>query len=159
MAWRATSLNAMFCVLKRGADAITSAWRTRSGKSIVHCSACIPPKLPPTTAAHCAMPKRSASSAWLFTQSDTVTIGKSAPYCRPVSGLVLKGPVLPAQPPKLFSATTKNLSVSMGLPAPIMLSHQPGYLSSALCRPAAWCVPESAWQIKTALDLSAFSSP
>ena len=31
----------------------------------------------------------------------------------------------PWQPPRLFTPTTKNLSVSIGLPGPIMLSHQP----------------------------------
>jgi hypothetical protein len=31
MAWRATSLKAMFCADSLGAEAITMAWRTRSG--------------------------------------------------------------------------------------------------------------------------------
>jgi hypothetical protein len=43
----------------------------------------------------------------------------------PVAGFALFGPVEPKQPPTLFTPTTKNLSVSSGLPGPIMLSHQP----------------------------------
>ena len=72
---------------------------------------------------------------------------------------MLAAPVLPWQPPKLFTPMTKNLLVSNGLFGPIKLSHQPGYLSSSEYLPATWCVPESAWQIKTALDLSAFNWP
>ncbi len=76
IAWRATSLNAMFCGVSFGAAAITSAWRTRSGKESVHCSACMAPSEPPITAAKRSMPSRSARRAWASTQSSTVTTGK-----------------------------------------------------------------------------------
>ncbi|MCY1298095.1 hypothetical protein D9M70_475650 [compost metagenome] len=92
----------------------------------------MPPRLPPTTAAHWAMPSRSARRAWLCTQSSTVITGKSAPNGLPVAGLVLDGPVEPLQPPRLLRLTTKNLRVSIGLPGPMQLSHQPGLRSSAL---------------------------
>ena len=36
IAWRATSLKAIFCAERLGAQAMTSAWRSRSGKSVVH---------------------------------------------------------------------------------------------------------------------------
>ena len=72
------------------------------------------------------------SVAWLVTQSLTVTTGKSGPHWRPVSGLWLAGPVLPWQPPRLFSDTTKKRLVSMDLPGPIWASHQPGLRSSAV---------------------------
>ena len=83
-------------------------------------------------AAHWLMPSRSIRRAWLLTQSRTVTTGKSGPYQVPVSGLMEVGPVLPAQPPRLFRQTTKNLRVSMGLPGPMQLSHQPGLASESL---------------------------
>ncbi|MNE37821.1 hypothetical protein D3C80_1316910 [compost metagenome] len=104
---------------------------------MLHCIACMPPRLPPMTAAHCVMPMRSARRAWLWTQSSTVSTGKSAPNGLPVSGLVLLGPVEPLQPPRLFRLTTKNLLVSIGLPGPMQLSHQPGLRSSGLWKPAA----------------------
>ncbi|MNI67008.1 hypothetical protein D3C73_1226100 [compost metagenome] len=99
---------------------------------MVHCNACMPPRLPPITAAHCATPSESARRAWLCTQSSTVSTGKSAPNGLPVSGLRLLGPVEPLQPPRLFRLTTKNLWVSIGLPGPMQLSHQPGLRSSGL---------------------------
>ncbi|MNP63095.1 hypothetical protein D3C76_1584480 [compost metagenome] len=99
---------------------------------MVHCKACMPPRLPPTTAAHWPMPRWSARRAWLCTQSSTVSTGNSAPKGLPVAGLVLLGPVEPLQPPRLFRLTTKNLLVSIGLPGPMQLSHQPGLRSSAL---------------------------
>ena len=37
------------------------------------------------------------------------------------------GPVVPEQPPRMLGATTKNRSVSTGLPGPIIRSHQPGF--------------------------------
>jgi hypothetical protein len=74
----------------------------------------------------------SARRAWLCTQSSTVSTGKSAPNGLPVAGLRLLGPVEPLQPPRLFRLTTKNLLVSMGLPGPMQLSHQPGLRSSGL---------------------------
>jgi len=69
------------------------------------------------------------------------------------------GPVEPAQPPRLLQAMTKNLSVSIGLPGPMQLSHQPGRLSSGLCQPAAWWSPDSAWQTRMALLRVVFSVP
>ena len=71
-------------------------------------------------------------AAWVFTQSSTVTIGKSEPHRFFVLGLILMEPLDPWQPPKLFTPMTKKRSVSRGLPGPIRLSHQPGYLSSFL---------------------------
>ena len=44
IAWRAISLKAMFCAESFDAHAISRAWRIRSGKSMAHCMACIPPK-------------------------------------------------------------------------------------------------------------------
>ena len=53
---------------------------------------------------------------------------------------------------------TKKRSVSIGFPGPISLSHQPRRAGSPWW-PAAWASPVSAWQTKTALLRSAFSSP
>ena len=58
----------------------------RSGRSMAHCMACMPPRLPPMTAANASMPRASASIAWLRTQSLTVTLGKFGPYGSPVAG-------------------------------------------------------------------------
>jgi hypothetical protein len=99
IAWRATSLNAMFCAESFGVAAITIEWRIRSGNDSVHCSACIAPSEPPIAAAKRSMPRRSASRACAATQSSTVTTGKSAPHGRPLVGFVEVGPVEPKQLP------------------------------------------------------------
>src|SRR5690606_22641389 len=97
-----------------------------------HCSACMPPNEPPMMASQVSIPNRSESSAWVLTQSRTVTSGKSGPYGRlSFSGFGEVGPVEPLQPPILFSETTKNFDVSMALPGPIHQSHQPAFLSSS----------------------------
>ena len=77
------------------------------------------------------MPRWSANIAWVPTQSFTVTVGKSAPQGWPLAALMESGPVLPPQPPGLFTATTNSRVVSMGLPGPMQASHQPGLRSSA----------------------------
>ena len=69
------------------------------------------------------------------------------------------GPVEPWQPPRLFTPITKKRSVSIALPGPIMLSHQPSFFGLSACQPATWWLPESAWQTSTAFDLSALSWP
>jgi len=43
--------------------------------------------------------------------------------------MVEEGPVVPMHPPRMFEHITKYLSVSMALPGPITISHQPGFLS------------------------------
>ena len=159
MARRATSLNAMFSAVKLGALATTTAWRTRSGCCSVQLKACIPPKLPPITAASWSMPNASSNKACALTQSSTVTTGKSAPYTLPVSGWMCIGPVDPKQDPRLFTPITKKWLVSTGLPGPIMLSHQPSLLSWPAYTPATWWDALSAWQINTAFDLFALSVP
>ncbi len=100
IAWRATSLKAMFCAESFGVAAMTIEWRTRSGYDSDHCSACIAPRLPPITAAKRSMPRRSARRACAATQSSTVTTGKSAPQGLPVAGLTEVGPVEPKQEPR-----------------------------------------------------------
>ena len=44
----------------------------------------------------------------------------------PVCGLMEAGPVEPMQPPRTLGQMTKKRSVSMGLPGPTIVSHQPG---------------------------------
>ena len=79
MARRATSLKAMFCADKFGAVATATQCRKRCGYCSDQLNACMPPKLPPNTAASCVMPMRSSRRACESTQSSTVTTGKSAP--------------------------------------------------------------------------------
>ncbi|OQB91461.1 MAG: hypothetical protein BWX86_02015 [Verrucomicrobia bacterium ADurb.Bin122] len=70
--------------------------------------------------------------------SRTVTKGNAVPYARPVAGLIDDGPELPWQPPSTLEQTTKNLVVSMALPGPIRLFHQPGLRSLSVWMPAQW---------------------
>jgi hypothetical protein len=79
MALRATSLKAMFCADSLGVDATTMQWRRRSGYNRLQATACMPPRLPPITAANCVMPNASATRACALTQSSTVTTGNAAP--------------------------------------------------------------------------------
>ena len=88
-----------------------------------------------------------------------VNTGKLNPYGVPVSGLMLDGPVVPLQPPKIFVHTTKYLFVSNALFGPIIVSHQPGFLSFSLWYPAAWASPVSAWITKIAFEPSSLSFP
>src|SRR5512136_3183430 len=91
--------------------------------------------------------------------SPIVTTGKLSPNGLPVCGLIDIGPVDPLQPPMTLEQITKNLSVSNALPGPMQSSHQPGASSSGELRPAAWALPDRAWQIKIALLRSALSWP
>ena len=63
--WRgsAASTSAISSAVARAPHAITTACGTRSGNATAHSSARWPPIDPPTTAAHRAMPSRSASAA------------------------------------------------------------------------------------------------
>ena len=72
---------------------------------------------------------------------------------------MVAGPVEPWQPPRLFRPITKKRSVSIALPGPTMLSHQPTFFTSPGLTPATWWLPESAWQTSTALERSALSVP
>jgi hypothetical protein len=123
--------SAMFCAVSLGVAATATALAIRSGKAVAHAMACIPPRLPPITAAKRSIPSRSASRAWLATQSSTVTTGNRDPYGLLVRGSRDAGPVDPKQLPRLFTPITKKRSVSTGLPGPIMLSHQPTLLGSS----------------------------
>ena len=159
IAWRPTSLKAMACVGCRAAVAMAITWWTRSGCEIAHCSACMPPMEPPTTASSRSMPRWSSSSAWASTMSATVMIGKCVPYGRPVRGSTDEGPVDPLQPPMTFEEMTKYFSVSSALPGPMSMSHQPGRLSSGECRPATCASPDSACSTSTALSARGESVP
>ena len=64
----------------------------------------------------------------------------------------------PYELPILFEQITKYLFVSIAFASPINLSHQPGFASSAYL-PAAWWLPDNAWQITITFDLSSFNSP
>jgi len=65
----------------------------------------------------------------------------------------------PLQPPSTLEQITKYLLVSMPLPGPTMISHQPGLRSAASWKPATWASPVRAWQSSTALLRSALSVP
>jgi hypothetical protein len=86
----------------------------------------MPPIEPPVTQSSFFMPSLSSSMAWARTMSRTVTSGKLRPYGSPVAGSTSAGPLDPMQPPMTLAQITKKRSVSMGLPGPTMVSHQPG---------------------------------
>ena len=119
----------------------------------------MPPSEPPITAASCCTPSASSRRACAFTQSSTVSTGKSLPHARPVAGLMCMGPVEPKQEPGLFTPMTKKRFVSTGSPGPTMFAHQPALLLLPAYSPATWCEALSAWQMSTALLRAAFSSP
>ena len=62
------------------------------------------------------------------------------------------------QAPITFEQMMKNRSVSMGLPGPIIVSHQPSLPVTGLTFATCWS-PVSAWQIRIALDFAGFSAP
>ena len=93
-----------------------------------------------------------------FTMSETVMTGKCSPYGLPVFGSIEAGPVEPMQPPRMLAQMTKNRSVSIGLPGPMSVDHQPGFLVTG-CGLAAYWSAVSAWQTSTAFDLAALSVP
>ena len=84
--------------------------------------------------------------------------GKSSAKGLPVAGLVEAGPVVPMQPPSTLEQMTKKRSVSIGLPGPTIISHQPGLPVTGWMLATCWS-PVSAWQTSMALELAAFSVP
>ena len=61
-----------------------------------------------------------------------VITGKLRPYCFPVFGSTVDGPVLPIHPPRTLLHITKKILVSIILPGPIRISHQPFFLVRGL---------------------------
>ena len=118
----------------------------------------MPPMEPPITEKSWSMPKWSISGTCASTMSPTVMTGKSMPQGLPVSGLMLAGPVEPMQPPSTLGQMMKNRSVSIGLPGPTMVSHQPGLAVTGWGLATYWS-PVSACVTRMAFDLSALSSP
>ena len=156
---RPTASNAIDWALSRVVEAMTIAPETIFGYEIAHCRTCMPPIEPPMTPSSRRTPSLSKSSFWTSTISAIVMIGKSRPYGLPVAGLISDGPVVPEQLPMTFEQITKYLSVSMGLPGPTMMSHQPGLRSPGALKPATWALPLRAWQIRTALSCVSVSVP
>jgi len=87
-----------------------------------------------------------------------VMTGNSSAYGLPVRGLVEAGPVEPMQPPMMFGQMTKKRSVSIGLPGPISVVHQPGLPVTGWLLATYWS-PVSAWQTRMAFDLLALRRP
>ncbi len=67
------------------------------------------------------------------------------------------GPVEPLQLPRLFTHTTNQRSVSIGLPGPSIASHQPGSGLPSLA--AACALGERPVRISTPLSRAALSTP
>ena len=62
------------------------------------------------------------------------------------------------QPPSTLGQMTKKRLVSIGLPGPTMVSHQPGLPVTGFWLATYWS-PVSAWQTRMAFDLAALSLP
>ena len=83
--------------------------------------------------------------------------GKRIAYAAP-SAARLAGPVEPMQLPTMLAQITWKRSVSIGLPGPIIRSHQPGLPVLGWGEAAYWS-PVSAWNSRIALSLAGASSP
>jgi hypothetical protein len=127
-----SSLKAMVRAECFGVVASGMAETTISGYLRHHSRTWSPPMEPPTTESILFMPRWSISAFWAVTMSPMVTTGKSRPKGLPVFGLIEPGPVEPIQLPNMLEQTTKYLLVSIPLPGPTMISHQPGLASSLL---------------------------
>ena len=147
----------MFCEECQAAVAIGTAANTRGPWRAAHSSTCMPPIEPPITQNSCSMPRWSISATCASTMSPMVITGKSRPHGSPVVGLMLAGPVEPMQPPSTLGQTTKKRSVSMGLPGPTKISHQPGLPVTGWGFATYW----SGQRMRTrmAFDFAALSSP
>ena len=131
MAFLPTASNAIACADCRLVEAITIAERTLSGYEMAHSIACMPPIEPPVTEWSFSTPRCSTSLTCTRTISAMVMMGKLSPYGFPVFGFFDMGPVVPLHPPRTFEQMMKYFVVSKALPSPTMLSHHPGFLSSA----------------------------
>ena len=80
------------------------------------------------------------------------------PHGLPVAGLMSRGPVVPMQPPSTLTQMMKKRSVSSVRPGPTAVLHQPGLPVTGWVSATNWS-PVSAWQTRTAFDLSALSVP
>ena len=158
MALLPTSLKAICWGDEYAEVAMGIADLTISGYDIHHWRTCIPPIDPPITAKSWLIPMEFTSFFWAFTMSLMVITGKSSPYGFLVSWFIDDGPVEPLHPPITFEHIMKYLSVSRHLPGPMIISHQPGFVSPSY-QPATCASPESAWHTKIALLFSLLSLP
>ncbi|MNV45053.1 hypothetical protein D3C71_1368380 [compost metagenome] len=131
--------------------------RAMPGCSSNTASAVIPPIELPITQASCSMPNARTTSIAARAPSSIDSSGKSRRYSSPLAGLIDAGPVEPLQLPSELTQTTNQRSVSIGLPEPIMASHQPG---AGLASLAAACASgDRPVTIRIALPASASSAP
>ncbi len=99
---------------------------TKSGYSAAHSIAWIDPPEAPATARSFFTPSESTSALCTRTESRSETTGNVIAYGLPVSGSTLAGPVVATFGSLVFrlasasALTTKYLSVSIGLPAPMI---------------------------------------
>ena len=79
------------------------------------------------------------------------------PYGRPVRGSIEAGPDEPNGLPSELTQTTKKRLVSIGLPSPIIGSHQPGFGSAG--DDAACADGDSPVNSRIVLSRASFSRP
>ena len=128
-----------------------------SGICFISAKQLMPPMEGPTRARSCSIPGFAAPVARWRQYPGSTRSGKRKRYCLPVLGLMLAGPVEPLQLPSELTQMTKFRSVSIGLPGPIMGSHQPssGFFSLL----AAWALGDSPVRISTAFERSVQRAP
>ena len=105
IAWRPTSLSAMFCAECLAAQAMGDGGKAALGvaRQPTARPACRPwSRRRRRRVARC--PDGSSSMAWALTMSRMVMTGKSRPQGRPVAGLISFGPLVPMQPAERVAA-------------------------------------------------------
>ena len=165
IACRATALNATPCVESRWAAANTMARSTRSG----YARRPLQGLLPTQRSADHRQRTRSIPSLLQQQRLHLHPVAhrhhretKAHTAC-PSAGLIDRraGRAI-ARPQHSWRRSRRYLRVSIALPGPITVSHQPGCFlrysrpvaSACLSHPATWASPERAWQISTTLSFA-----
>src|SRR6478672_13841455 len=117
----------------------------------------MPPIELPMRQARRSMSRPRTSSNEALATSSSVSSGNVNLYTFPVAGSIDAGPVEPLQLPSVFAQITNQRFVSIGLPGPIISSHQPGEGSAAL--DAACALGDRPVRIRIALSRAAPSVP
>src|SRR6185369_13068114 len=117
----------------------------------------MPPIELPIRQARRSMPRPRTSSYDELATSSRVRSGKVNLYTLPVAGSIDAGPVEPLQLPSVFAQITNQRFVSIGLPGPIISSHQPGDGSATL--DAACALGDRPVSMKIALSRAGVSVP
>ena len=154
----ASSFSAIFWALWFVLHAIGTAEKVLFGNVAQNWRSCIPPIEPPAAQRSLSIPKWSNNVSWDLTISLIVITGKFKPYASFVFLSISLGPHEPIHPPITFAHITKYLFVSIALPGPTAVTHQPSFLVIGFVPLTNWS-PVNAWKIRIALSLFLFRLP